>query len=88
MPHNCMADGKKNDVEQCADAFAMMFLMPADGVRQMIPDDELMSGRVSLASALRIGLYFSASYSAVLNRLYYLRLIDRGKRDTFKEYPV
>lgn len=87
-PHNYMADGKKNDVEQCADAFALMFLMPADGVRQMIPDNELMAGRVSLASVLRIEHYFSVSFSAVLNRLYDLKLIDRGERDIFKDYPV
>lgn len=87
-PHNCMASFKKNDVEQCADAFALMFLMPADGVRQMIPENELMAGRISLASVLRIGHYFSVSYSAVLNRLLDLRLIDRNERDSFKEYPV
>ena len=56
MPHNCSADGKKSAAEQCADAFALMFLMPADGVRQMIPDNELMSGHVSLASVLRLSL--------------------------------
>lgn len=88
MPHNCMAEGKKSNVEQCADAFALMFLMPADGVRQMIPDNELMTANISLASVLRIGHYFSASYSAVLNRLLDLKLIDRNKRDIFKEYPV
>ena len=88
MPHNCMAEGKKSEKEQCADAFALMFLMPADGVRQMIPDNELMAGHVSLASVLRIGHYFSVSFSAVLNRLYDLKLIDRVERDAFKEYPV
>lgn len=88
MPHNCMVESKKSDVEQCADAFAQMFLMPADGVRQMIPDNELMAGRISLASVLRIGHYFSVSYSAVLNRLYDLKLINRSERDDFKEYPV
>lgn len=88
MPHSCMAEGKKNDVEQCADAFALMFLMPADGVRQMIPDNELMAGRVSLASVLRIGQYFSVSFSAVINRLYDLKLIDRIERDIFMDYPV
>ncbi len=87
-PHNCMDDGKKNDKEQCADAFALMFLMPADGVRQMIPDNELMAGHISLASILRIEHYFSVSYSAVLNRLFDLGLINRNERDTFKEYPV
>lgn len=87
-PHNCCEIGKKSDVEQCADAFALMFLMPADGVMQMIPDNEFMAGGISLASVLRIGHYFSVSYSAVLNRLFDLRLIDRNQRETFMVYPV
>lgn len=87
-PHNCGADGKKSDIEQYADAFALMFLMPADGVRQMIPDNELIEGNVSLASVLRIGHYFSASYSAVLNRLFDLKLIDRNQRESLRVYPV
>lgn len=87
-PHNCSAEGKKSDAEQCADAFALMFLMPADGVRQMIPDNELIAGHVSLASVLRLCHYFSVSYSAVLNRLFDMKLIDRNERDSFKKYPV
>lgn len=87
-PHNCGADGKKSEKEQCADAFALMFLMPADGVRQMIPENELIVGSVSLASVLRIGHYFSVSYSAVLNRLLDLKLIDRSERDSLKGLPV
>jgi len=87
MPHNCSAEGKKRDAEQCADALALMFLMPADGVRQMIPDNELMSGHVSLASVLRIEHYFSVSHSAALNRLFDLRLIDRNERDLYLKYP-
>ena len=54
----------------------------------MIPDNELMRGNVSLASILRIGHYFSVSYSAVLNRLSDLNLIGRSERDLFKIYPV
>lgn len=88
MPHDCMADGKKSDIEQCADAFALMFLMPADGVRQMIPDFELLSGRVSLASVLRIEHYFSVSHTAALNRLFDLKLIGRSERDLYQQYPV
>lgn len=87
-PHNSAADGKKSDAEQCADAFAQMFLMPADGVRQLIPDNELLAGCVSLPSVLRIAHYFSVSYSAVLNRLLDLKLIDRSERDTYKGYQV
>lgn len=88
LPHNCSADGKKNETEQCADAFALMFLMPADGVRLMIPDNELMSGHVSLASVLRIEHYFSVSHAAALNRLFDLKLIDRNERDQYLQYPV
>ncbi len=88
MPHNCLVEGKKSDAEQCADAFAQMFLMPADGVRQMIPDNELISGHVSLASVLRIEHYFSVSHAAVLNRLFDLKLIDRNERDRYMQYPV
>lgn len=88
MPHNCPAEGKKDDAEQCADAFALMFLMPADGVRQMIPDNELMAGNVSMASVLRIEHYFSISHTAALNRLFDLKLIDRNKRDLYLQYPV
>lgn len=88
MPHNCSTEGNKNDTEQCADAFAQMFLMPADGVRQMIPDSELMAGQVSLASVLRIEHYFSVSHAAVLNRLFDLRLISRKERDRYLQYPV
>lgn len=88
IPHNSLTEGKKNDIEQCADAFAQMFLMPADGVRQMIPDDELMSGHISLASVLRIEQYFSVSHAAALNRLFDLNLINRNEREHYLQYPV
>ncbi len=88
MPHNSLANGKRDDAEQCADAFALMLLMPADGVRQMIPDDELMLGHVSLASILRIEHYFSVSHAAALNRLFDLKLIDRNERELYIQYPV
>ncbi|MBD5296230.1 MAG: ImmA/IrrE family metallo-endopeptidase, partial [Bacteroides sp.] len=72
---------KKNESEQCADAFALMFLMPADAVRQMIPEDELKQGKVSLATVLKLGQYFGASHAAVLNRLSDLNLIRRNERE-------
>lgn len=87
-PHNCGADGKKNESEQYADAFAQMFLMPAAGVQQLIPDEELRTGQVSMASILRIEQYFSVSHSAALNRLFDLGLLDRAGRDLYASYPV
>lgn len=87
-PHNCMVENKKSDSEQCADAFALMFLMPADGVRQLIPDNELLSGIVSFASILRIEHYFSVSHATTLNRLFDLKLIDRNQRELFKASSI
>ena len=81
VPHRCQEGGKKNKSEQCADAFALMFLMPADAVRQMIPEDELKQGKVSLATALKLGQYFGTSHAAVINRLSDLNLIGRNERE-------
>lgn len=88
QPHKCGAGGKKNESEKYADAFALVFLMPAAGVRQLIPDDELKSKSVSLASVVRIGHYFSVSHKATLNRLYDLRLIDRTRYESYLRCPV
>lgn len=88
MPHNCMAAGKKDDAEQCADAFALLFLMPTEGVWIMIPDEELMTGEVSLASVLRIEQYFAVSHTAAVNRLFDMKMIDRAQRDLFLSYPI
>ena len=87
-PHNCGSDGKKSESEQYADAFAQMFLMPTVGVKQLIPDEELRTGQVSMASILRIEHYFSVSHSAVLNRLFDLGLLDRAGRDQYASYPI
>ena len=88
VPHRCQAGGKKNESEQCADAFALMFLMPADGVRQIIPEDELKQGKVSLATALKLGQYFGTSHAAVLNRLSDLNLIGRNEREQLSGISV
>ena len=88
VPHRCQAGGKKNESEKCADAFALMFLMPADGVRQMIPEDELKQGKVSLATALKLGQYFGTSHVAVINRLSDLNLIGRNEREQLSGISV
>ena len=88
VSHRCQAGRKKNESEKCADAFALMFLMPADGVRQMIPDDELKQGKVSLATALKLGQYFGTSHAAVLNRLSDLNLIGGNEREQLSGISV
>jgi Zn-dependent peptidase ImmA (M78 family) len=88
VSYGCCSEGRKSESEQCADAFALMFLMPADGVRQLIPDEELSSGKVTMASVLRVGQYFAVSHKAVLNRLVDLNLISRADRELFMQGSV
>ena len=87
-PHKCGGNEKKSESEQCADAFAHMFLMPADGMRQMIPAEELKAGCVSLASVFRLEHYFGVSHQSVLNRLVDLGLLSRKERDSLANIPV
>lgn len=88
IPHICNAKGHKSESEQCADAFALLFLMPADGIRQLIPDEELKSENITLGTVLRIEHYFSVSHAAVLNRLFDLKLISRKTRETYASLPI
>jgi len=87
VPHNCAIEGGKSESEQCADAFAQIFLMPYTGVFQLIPADELKT-RISLATIIRMEHYFSVSHQAIVNRLCDLKVITRQDRDTFLSLPV
>ncbi len=88
MPHKCQENGKKNESEQSADAFALIFLMPSAGVMQMIREDELKGGHLSLATVLKLGQYFGVSNTAVVNRLSDLNLLSRQEREKFASIPV
>lgn len=88
-PHKCMAeDGVKNSIEQQADMFASILLMPEDGINQMLPKTELENSDVSLASIIMLEHYFSVSRAALLNRLVNLKLITNQQKDFFKTLPV
>lgn len=83
-PHMCTPDEGKDESEKCADLFASMLLMPSDGLMQIMPQQELVSGRVSVATIVRAEHYFSVSRTAILNRLSDLGVITRGQRDELK----
>lgn len=87
-PHNCEIEGGKNPVEQCADAFAMMLLMPESAVLQLIPEAELKKSLVSLGSVIKMEHYFSVSRQAMLNRLCDLGYISRAARTELSGHPV
>lgn len=86
-PHNCGMGRGKSESEQCADAFALMFLMPYNAILQMIPAEEL-KGMVSLATVIRMEHYFSVSRQAILNRLCDTRFITRKERNALQVYPA
>ena len=82
-PHNCDYCCTKSKSEQYADAFAQHFLMPYAGILQIIPDNEIKSAKVSLATIIRLEQYFSVSRSAIVNRLKDLGFISKADRETF-----
>ena len=88
LPHNSIPENSKSESEQCADAFALLFLIPYQGILQLIPVDELQSKRITLATVIRLEQYFGVSRQAMLNRLVDAGFISRSEREAFAVYPV
>ena len=88
------------DVEEYrADLFAAFFLLPSEGIKKMIPAEELRrNSEVSIQTILKIEQFYSVSRTALLYRLKSLGFIDsatydRYSRDVIKSavsfgYPV
>lgn len=75
---------EKKDIEEYrADVFAAHLLLPEDGVKALIPDDELRRDAIRLPTLLKIEQYFSCSRSALLYRLKNLEIISEQKLETF-----
>lgn len=75
---------KKGDIEELnADIFASYLLLPTDGIFNLIPNNELERGRVSLNTILMVENYFSCSRQALLNRLEGLGYIDEKLKTEF-----
>lgn len=87
-PHKCNPGYSKNKIEQSADMFASSLLMPEAGICQLIPEAELNSRNISLATILKLEHYFSVSRSALLYRLLNIGLITESARSHFAEMGV
>lgn len=88
-PHKCSLGNKdKDSSEQCADMFASIFLIPEDGILQLLPENEMGQDRVSMASVLRLEHYYSVSRQAILNRLKDLSFITKKGKDSLLSIPV
>lgn len=88
------------DIEEYkADLFAAFFLLPSEGIKKMIPTEELArNAEISIQTILKIEQFYSVSRSALLYRLKSLGFInstiyDRYSQDVIKSavyygYPV
>ncbi|MBI3218565.1 MAG: ImmA/IrrE family metallo-endopeptidase [Bacteroidetes bacterium] len=77
-------DGAKDPEEYRADLFAAFLLLPEEGIKQMIPDEELKRGAdITLQTILKIENYYSVSRRALLYRLFNLEFIKQAKYDEY-----
>jgi Zn-dependent peptidase ImmA (M78 family) len=88
-PHRCTPNNSpKNPIEQQADTFASILLMPADGILQLLPKNEVEKNEVSLASVLKIEHYYSVSRQALLNRLNILGYVNKDQKERLSKIPA
>ncbi len=75
---------KKGDKEEYnADVFAANLLLPEQGIKGLIPDEELSKDKISLKTILKIEQYYSCSRSALLYRLKNLGVLSERHADPF-----
>lgn len=77
---------KSDKEEYNADVFAAHLLLPENGIKSLIPDDELSKDKIRLKTILKIEHYFSCSRSALLYRLKDLGLISSRKWDELSNH--
>lgn len=88
IPHKCNPGCSRNKVEQSADMFASSLLMPETGICQLIPENELNTKNISIATILKLEHYFSVSRSALLYRLLNMGIITATTRSKLAEIGV
>jgi Zn-dependent peptidase ImmA (M78 family) len=81
--HKCQAAAfdKSNKSEYYADIFASNFLLPEDGIMEIIPSKEQKKNNINLSTLIKIEQYYACSRQALVNRLIYLGIISDSKRD-------
>lgn len=87
-PHICRKDGKKDKAEIMADAFASALLLPMEGVLKTIPNKEITSRNVSLATVFSLEQYFRVSHQCVLYRLKHLGLITEEELQSMLKIKI
>jgi Zn-dependent peptidase ImmA (M78 family) len=72
---------RKDKEEYNADVFAAHLLLPENGIKSLIPDEELAKDKIRLGTVIKIEQYFSCSRAALLYRLKELGIISSKKWD-------
>ena len=76
---------KKDKEEYNADVFAAHLLLPENGIKSLIPDEELGKDKIKLRTILKIEQYFSCSRAALLYRLKGLEIVTAKKLEEFNQ---
>ncbi len=86
--HKCQTAkfDSKDKGEYIADKFASYFLLPENGVLEMIPEQEMKKDKISLATIIRIEQYYACSRTALANRLFFMGLLSKKARDSVCVY--
>ncbi|ATL46998.1 transcriptional regulator [Chitinophaga caeni] len=72
---------KKDSEEYNADWFASYLLMPEGGIFELLPREELSLNKISLNTIVKMEQYFGVSRAALLNRLMFIDLVSKAKKD-------
>ena len=85
-PHICTEEETKDVQEKNANKFASSLLMPREGVLQLIPEQEILSRKISLPTILKLEQYFGVSWTSMLYRLNDLDLMTSQQVEVYKYY--
>ena len=86
VPHLCGT--AISDTERNADLFASVLRMPKEGILQMVDEKELLSGKIGLATILRIEQMFQVSRISLLRRLKEINLLTSKQFEVIQKIPV
>jgi Zn-dependent peptidase ImmA (M78 family) len=77
----------KRDIEEYkADLFAAYFLLPSEGIKKMIPTEELRrNSEISIQTVLKIEQFYSVSRKALLYRLRSLGFINQATSEKYSK---
>ena len=68
-----------------ADIFASNFLLPEDGLIEMIPIEEQKKNNLNISTLIKIEQYYTCSRRALVNRLIFLKILTDNKREELCE---